>query len=205
MRQQINLYRTEFSSRVAFPDFNGMLAMVLVALALILLMAGFSYWQTVQIKGQLQRLAVEQSQVEQQLQGLQQKIGRVSSAPLEREIGALREKRDRLMSAQDLFGGLASQGKLSGNKQGFSRQMESLAERHIAGIALSRIELQSGGRQVSLAGETQLGELVPKYLAKLDNDAAFSGSSFGQVSIDRDLRSGKLQFSIRPQPVETAR
>lgn len=81
---------------------------------------------------------------------------------------------------------------------GFSPALDALAERHLAGVWLSAIRLEQGGRDLLLEGASQQPALLPDYLNSLGRSPAFAGRQFARFDLDRD-DAGVLRFRLASQ------
>ena len=85
-----------------------------------------------------------------------------------------------------------------GNTTGFSAYLEGLARHVEDGLWLSSIDIDDGGGAVSLAGTTVDPKLVPAYLQRLSQEAAFSGTDFNSFEMRRqDKQPGRVDFVIK--------
>lgn len=91
-----------------------------------------------------------------------------------------------------------------GDPDGFSATLDALSERHLAGIWLSQISVNSR-REVRIAGTAVDERLVPRYLESLAPHAAFSGKPLDLLDIGRgDDRLGNVRFTLASGALRTA-
>jgi hypothetical protein len=177
--QQINLYLPEFR-----PNREPLRAIHMLwgALALLILLIGFSVYSNHQ-HGLLQ----QQLLAEQKAQETMQAQLKVLSAQKPAQASAdLDIKITQLISSQDL-----------GNDKGFSAQLNALAQASLNTISVQSFSLQRGGKYAELTGLTRSADQIPFYLQRLRKDPSFSEVGFGVLNIERDKeQGGLLKFSL---------
>ncbi len=174
MTQQVNLLQGEFSN-VALPFFAETLVPALGAiLALLLLIYGYSLWQTLAPERRLTSLEASKKSQATLLEELQKrKAGRKPDPALAAEVFALDHTvggKNRLLEA------LTSHG--LANREGFSEHLLGLARQRVDGVWLKRIQITAGGRSMALAGKALSPEAVPKFIEELAPEPAYVGREF---------------------------
>lgn len=177
MSQQINLVLSELRPRF---DWLG-LPVVLAAAVLGLLLAGGVY-----ANGRLQiaKLQAQELVVKGQLAGLQQQVqvfaqaitGRKGDAGLPRAIA---EQRTGNLERKDVLEMLASGA--AGESRGYASALQGLSRQTLEGLWLTRFVLASGA--IELHGALLSPSLLPRYIDKLNTEAAFSGRHFAALDM----------------------
>lgn len=91
-----------------------------------------------------------------------------------------------------------------GDPDGFSSTLEALAERHVAGIWLSQISVNSR-REVRITGTAVDERLVPRYLESLAPAPAFAGRPLDLLDIGRsETRRDDVAFTLASGTLRTA-
>ena len=197
MRQQINLFQAVLIDKPE-PFHPRQCGIILLGfLALLLILAGFSYWQ----------LQVRQ----QTLTGLQQREGklRLLVEQLEKQFPPrqknplleenIRQAEQQLTAQKQLFGFLANRN-AAGNGAMIST-LEGLAKNVQGGIWLKRIQLGANGQNIKLAGTALRPEQVPVYLQNLGRNGVFSGQVFSSLKLARlKEHPGEVEFSLQTTP-----
>lgn len=165
------------------------------------LMLGIYAWLVISygaIDDELANLKQRQQVVDGQLAVLNAEKERLlKDNTLEQEIETL--KRDVVFRRKLLANVDPSTSKVVG---GFSEHLQGLARQHIEGMWLNEIELDEGGQQLALVGQTRSPELVPRYIQRLSDEAAFEGHQFRIFRIhNTDSQGGLLSFELRSREV----
>jgi hypothetical protein len=190
--QQINLYLPEFR-----PNREPLRAIHMLwgALALLILLIGFSVYSSHQ-QGLLQQQLVAEQKAQETLQAqlkvLTAQKPAQASADVDSEITRLQKNVQRhqqilaMISSQDL-----------GNDKGFSVQLNTLAQASLNTISVQSFSLQSGGQYAELTGLTRSADQIPLYLQRLRKDPSFASVGFGVLNVERDAeQGGLLKFSL---------
>ncbi len=90
----------------------------------------------------------------------------------------------RLQHNQRLLQAL-TEGAMS-NTRGFSGYFEAVANRHVNGTWITRLQIAGGGQQFGFSGKSVQPELVPAYLENLADDQVFDDFSFNVLEIERN-------------------
>lgn len=194
LRQQINLLDQGFRPQAVPLSAQRML---LVWALLIVVLGGYYTYARLQLPGLQREAARAQDRLaadHHRLNGLSAKSGQNDAlARLDAEIQRL----DGQRAAKATVIAALTQRRL-GNTTGFSSYLEGLA-RHIQdGLWLSSIAIGNGGGDVSLAGTTVDPKLVPAYLQRLSQEAAFAGTDFDSFEMHRqDKAPARVDFVIK--------
>ena len=194
MIQQINLYRAEFGTTAAMPNFRHLLLSCGGTAALLVLIF---LWQLFQ----LNQLNSEIADTERDIGEIMSTMATVavgdSGAQLQTIDQKIAQLKNRLQQLRDITALLASQPDSSVNQSGFSNQFDGLVRQHIPGISLSTMKLFDGGNSLELEGAASPPEKAPRYLAALQDDQAFKRVAFGQLHMKRDPESNEIVFHLQ--------
>ncbi len=194
MKQQVNLYLTEFKVK---RDKLTVLLMgqILGALLLIMvLLSSYDYFLRWQLNGELAELRVslrEESQKTSELDGLLAQ--RSQSAQL---TSRLQEAEARLIADRQVVNFLG--GTKLGNLVGFSEHFKDLSRASIDGFSLSSIQISAGGEQVNLNGQVTDSSLVVKFVSNLRfGNSAISNLNFSTNIARTSAEDSAFPFALR--------
>lgn len=197
--QQVNLYQEELRT----PKLNYS-ATVLVQLSLILIVvfsvvAGVQYFRLQQHESSLAEQQQKQKLVMAELQKVQAELAlRKKDMVLVQQI---EDKTKELANKQRVMSILSRDE--FGNTKGFIEHISGLARQRIDGLWLTQIRLAEGGTNVSLKGLTTQSALLPKYLQRLSDEKAFSGTEFESLVMAREEKQQQwLNFSLQNKKAE---
>ena len=125
----------------------------------------------------------------------QQSSTQSRSQQLQDELSLLQ---DQLTQKEGVLRVLSS-GEL-GSPAGFAPQLDALADRRVAGVWLTRIVLDEGGRDISLHGLASREDLVPAFLERLAGESGFPGARFGDLRLSRAEDTEQLSFELHTRP-----
>ena len=193
-RQEINLYLP--SLRPSRDPLQPILAGIYLLAALLILsvMAVVDVFQNRSLQQEIALLQTQQQQLQSEADAIKAQLPKSRAKQLDKAIEEMRlqvERRQRikgLVDAQNL-----------GNAQGFSSQMVGMARQLQPGLALQAFTLSDGGAQVGFAGQVREAATVPRYIEKLQSEAAFTASQFGVMNIARQEDSALLAFNLSPE------
>ncbi|MCQ4348627.1 PilN domain-containing protein [Pseudomonas stutzeri] len=194
--QNVNLYQPPQRARDGRP--TPRLVVLLGALALLAIAAdgAWHYWRLQQLQGELATGRQAAEQAEAALAGLRASFREPQPDPrLPLQLAAVEAENRQLQRLGEHL-----QGLLAERSGGFSGALDALAERHLAGVWLSAIRFEQGGRELLLEGASQQSELLPGYLDSLGRSPAFAGRQFARFDLDRD-EAGVLRFRLASQAV----
>jgi hypothetical protein len=184
-RQQINLYRPHLQGRRG-PFGAGTLGLLTASISVALVVL----WSLDQ--RQVSALQRSVSDLEQQQQAQQQMLAALGnlvsatggSGDIEARIQRLRtelQTRERVLA-------LLKQGTI-GRTVGFSPDLAALARHPFPGLWLERVTISGLTGAMSLQGDAEDPDSVPRYLGSLANERALSGLRFERLVIERHTPS----------------
>ncbi|MFW5823488.1 MAG: PilN domain-containing protein [Marinobacter sp.] len=194
MIQQVNLYTAEFRPRPQRLTATSGLLVVLVALLLVLAAGGWYRYEAAELEQSVTAEGASNDRLLQSVEKLTSELqGRRPDAQLE---GAVERVTDTLARRQRL---LERVERLASNpSDGFSAPMSALARQVPEGLWLTGLSLRPD--RVSLEGRTREGNLVPVYLERLGQEAAFTGQAFGRFELGRSDDHPWIEFSVATRP-----
>lgn len=192
MIQQVNLYTDELrprKERLQAGTAVGVLAMGLVFVAFV---AGFLIYENSVMANKALRL-------DRQNQQLEQAVAQLSSAVQARQPdaeveGALSRVTQTLARRQRLLERVESLVLSEGRS--FSPQLAALARQIPEDVWLTDVILESGPDKITIEGSSRDGALVPLYLEKLGEEAAFTGRTFGVFRLSRSEEGRWIDFHV---------
>lgn len=191
MSQQINLYqpllRTQkkvFSARTIL-ELAGIFAL---GLALIF---GFARYQLSGLEERIVTLEQQRDAAMTQLQTLSAQARPQPRAQLfEDQLRDAQQENDRKRLLLRGF-----RDRRVGATDGFSRHLAGLARQRVDGLWLTRVLVRDDG--IELAGHTEAGELLPRYLTRLGRESAFAGTEFASFELQRgDAEGAPASFRV---------
>lgn len=194
MRQQVNLFQPMFRREKKVFSALAMLQVLGVVVAALLVLYGYARTQLDGLQAQAALLQTQRAAAEARVEDLAKRYPpRRPSRLLAEEVQRLKKE----LAGKQRVVELLRSGSL-GNTKGFSDYLVALAREHVEGTWLSDIAIGRGGQTVAIAGSTLTPQLVPVYLHKLGEEAAFAGRTFSSM----DLRRAKddplrVDFELR--------
>jgi Tfp pilus assembly protein PilN len=194
MLQQINLYQDILLKEEQSSALRPLVVAFLGGMALLLVISGWFFWQSVSLRQQLTTLQSEQAGLVTHLAELAILYPpKVKSQLLEQEVANLMLARDARGPLMELL-----KSESQKNTSGFSPIMESLARQNPPGVWLRRVVIAAGGHNLLLEGSTQNPQLAPRYLQQLGKEPILSGIEFEALQMERSLEdSGTIDFIMQ--------
>lgn len=192
--QQVNLYQDElrpqklkYSSRL----------LLQVCVVLLITMSAASVFKYVQLQQQQAELVTAKENNKNALAELAKLQAEFAKVKKDKSLlQQVAEKNKELSNKQKVLK-ILSQDKF-GNTDGFIQHISGLARQRIEGLWLTQIRIASGGSDLALQGSTLKSSLLPKYLQRLSDEKAFSGTEFESLLMDRDEKKKDwLNFSLK--------
>jgi Tfp pilus assembly protein PilN len=198
--QQINLYQPIFRTHKKVFSAVTIVQIAGVFVLGLLLIYGFARWQVGGLEERVASLEAQRTTAMTQLQTLSSQQPTTSRSRLVQD--QLREAEIEQQQKQRLLSGFMT--RRIGDTGGFSRHLAGLARQRIDGLWLTRVIVRDDG--IELAGETDAGELVPRYLARLGQEQAFAGTEFASLRLQRGAGIGTpVSFQVATGNEEPAR
>lgn len=195
MSQQINLFNPIFLKTKKIFTANAM-ARALAVLGLGL--GGFVIYLQQSVAG----LEAERRSVQAQL-ALRQEQHKVAvetykprqkTPALEAEV---RQAEAQLKSMQ-LIATVLNKGEV-GNTDGFGTYFKALARQNVQGLWLTGVDIEDAGQHMSLRGRAMQADLVPAYIARLQQESALKGKSFASLKINLPGEAAPPPAALAPK------
>lgn len=181
MSQQINLYQPIFRKEEKKFSTVAMLQAVGMVAAGVVLLYGFTWWQSEALKNELKRVEQSHATASKRLADANQKFGtRTGAASIDTEIARLESELAGRQQIQEIL----KRGIFS-NTRGFSDYFSSFARQRVPGVWLTGFDITGAAEEMSLAGRTTNPELVPRYMQKLSSEQTLAGIEFRVFQMSR--------------------
>ena len=188
MNQQINLYLPEFRKQKDWLSVSAMLGICGAFVALLVITTAVKYLGSYSIQNDIATRQVELNAAREATNALVDSYGVQTEDP--RLAAEIQQLEQNLVGKRTLLEFL--DGRYIGNVEGFSEYLADLARFHVNGLSLSNIDLQDGGRNVTLRGEVNQAENVPLYLQNLSNGESYEGMVFGALKMNEITSENSL-------------
>lgn len=191
--QQVNLYRDELKTQKLTYSALMLLQLCIILVVVFSAAAGFRAFQVQQQQSILVAKQQKQKIMMADLQKLQAEISsRKKDTALSRRIT---DKTKELTNKQKVLGILSRDE--FGNTKGFIEHVRGLARQRIEGLWLTQIRIADGGTNIALHGSMSKPALLPKYLQRLSEEKAFTGTEFKSLLMARQEKNKQwLNFSL---------
>lgn len=196
LEQRINFYQDMFRKpEVRFP--LQQMATVLVGVLVVLLaIASLDYARTYRMRQQVVHLETTQARLDKAVEAMTAQLAKMVADPA--LVQQEQYLRDALQLKYQFLAALQAQGDT--HQEHFSEVLTGLSNMEVDGIWLTRIQLQSPGPQLSLTGLTARAKALPEYLAALNRQTVFSGTSFRMLDLERAGPDSRyLTFTVSTQ------
>lgn len=190
--QQINLYLDEFKKpkELVTPVLMAQVMAATLALCVVVSCAflareWFAVRESINAQAEVERITEESRVLSSQLVERDQRAQfRQSIAQAEEQLASSETVRAFLAQLQ------------VDNFEGFSVFMKDLARARQQGLRLTQIEINEGGKELSLRGEASASDLVPKFVKRLaQSESVLSKEQFDSEISKNDLDT--FDFSLR--------
>jgi len=194
VRQEINLYQPMFRRQRPLFSARAMLRAAAVAVLGFVALYGWGQWQLRALEGDVARLTAQRAAAAAQIVDLRSRVpARRKSELLQAEV----DRSERELAGKRELAGALARGDL-GDEQGFSRYLEGLARQGIAGLWLTELAIEAGGREIRLAGRALSPHRVPLLVQRLSAEPSFRGRQFNSLTIERGAADdATVGFSLR--------
>ncbi|MCA1799200.1 MAG: PilN domain-containing protein [Xanthomonadaceae bacterium] len=191
MSQQINLYQPIFRAQRKVFSAQTIVQIAAVFIVGLLMIYGYASWQVGSLGDRVAELEAQRNTAMSQLQRLSTGTHPATRSRLLSE--QLSEAQAEAASRQRLL--RTFEARSFGNTQGFSAHYAGLARQRIDGLWLTRVEIRMDG--ITFDGETEVAELLPRYINRLAGETAFTGTDFTRLRMARgDSAGAPVQFTV---------
>lgn len=196
MTQSVNLYPQDMRPRQDVLTLTQLAASCLGILVLVMLGSWYAAWHAT--------VAVEKKEIAETQLAQARKAVAAADERLQRRvndpslIAELEQLRQILANQEGLLQQVKHINRQS--EQGFSDVMLGLSRQAVDGVWLTHLEIDRETGALALAGLTENGSLVPRYLEQLRSETAFAGRRFRYFRLDRPEDDSRiLAFRIAAQ------
>jgi hypothetical protein len=189
--QQINLYQPILRKQEKVFSAKTLLQGNLLVLAGLLLLSGYTLFQTRQLQEQLVEATQQRDDRIQRLDTLRRQYPqRVRDQTLQQQVEQLRAQ---LQESEQLLA--AVENYEDSPTAGFSAHLAGLARQDLRSLWLTRITVR-GQRQLALEGSALSAQDVPLLLQRLGKEPVFGGTEFQHVEIQANEETGQVDFFL---------
>jgi Tfp pilus assembly protein PilN len=191
MSQQINLYDASLRARRDYAAATVvLLGGAIVAFGLLIAWIYF-YIEIRALSAEAVRVEVLYQEKQDQLRLLQEELsGRQRDKRVETKMAA---RQYELEARESVLAALGS-GQLDA-KAVFSSILQALGRQRVEGVWLTHIDLDAGGRSMTLAGKTLDPDILAAYLRRLNGEPALRGTRFSVLDLARDAEEKTVEAS----------
>jgi len=191
MNQQINLYQPMFRRQEKVFSALTMLQTISLFLVVLGIIYFYGQYQLKPLQEQARKLNRDTASLQAHVNKYRKQVPPANrSKLLENEIARLQQELDQRRRIRDI---LVHQE--IGNSTGFSEYMEALARQHVQGTWLTGVDIDNGGKSLSLHGKTLASELVPRYIQRLGSEQILAGISFNAMDLQRPPEQKEQSFA----------
>jgi Tfp pilus assembly protein PilN len=192
VKQQVNLFQSEFKVNEVFLSLDNLL----LGVVMLVIILGSLYWYEDRgvriLEGEVSKLESQVaesnktiSKINESLSGEEPAKGTDNS--LEGLRKELEDRRRSISRVQDIG---------QSDSAGFSRYFESLSKNILDGVWLAEFSISSGGTGFEFKGGATDGQLVLGFLEKLSKDKLFENKTFSTLEVSRGDKSASVQFIV---------
>lgn len=192
MKQQVNLFQSEFKVNEVFLSLDNLL----LGVVMLVIILGSLYWYEDRgvriLEGEVSKLESQVaesnktiSKINESLSGEEPAKGTDNS--LEGLRKELEDRRRSISRVQDIS---------QSDSAGFSRYFESLSKNILDGVWLAEFSISGGGTGFEFKGGATDGQLVLGFLEKLSKDKLFENKTFSTLEVSRGDKSASVQFIV---------
>lgn len=188
--QSINLYQVEFQPNRSPLQLTQMLLLAGLLVLVLIAVSGWWLWGNHQLREQLHLVQDREAQLIAERDAMAAASRGVENKDLDAQLAELRRDIATRKSLSELLGDQSL-----GNSDGFSAQLQALAQVSDNSFALQAFQLTQEGRYLTMAGITKSPAAIPGYLQKLERTQAFSVTRFGVLNL-APREDGFFNFSV---------
>ncbi len=196
--QHLNLYSQ--LDRKSEPLFSGRQQTGIVTAVLVLMLVAYAWlsFSTGKLQVTSDQLEREQGRLEATLTELRERKARLErESTLDSELAMLK---DEIQFIRSMLNNIDPGSTVLAT--GFAEHLQGLGRQHINGMWFTEIQLQQGGKQLALTGQTRKPEIVPRYIQNLGREPVFEGHQFRVFRMHvPETEKQLLEFELRANAV----
>ncbi len=189
MKSRINLYLPELHPKLEVLTLSFVLTIWAILFTIVGLVYYYDYSHGQSVKADLMAIEVQKQQVEDRLVELNETLASRTKDP--KLLAAIESKQLEVSLKQRVIDELSGQEQFKSN--GFAGLMSGLAEHHLDGLWLTRIQLDEN--QVMLEGGATDSSLIPQWMTQLSLTERLRGQEFFTTKLYRDPNQ-QLMFTL---------
>ena len=189
MKSRINLYLPELHPKLEVLTLSFVLTIWAILFTIVGLVYYHDYSHGQSVKADLMAIEVQKQQVEDRLVELNETLASRTKDP--KLLVAIESKQLEVSLKQRVIDELSGQEQFKSN--GFAGLMSGLAEHHLDGLWLTRIQLDEN--QVMLEGGATDSSLIPQWMTQLSLTERLRGQEFSTTKLYR-APNQQLMFTL---------
>lgn len=189
MKSRINLYLPELHPKLEVLTLSFVLTIWAILFTILGLVYYHDYSHGESVKTDLMVIEVQKQLVEDRLVELNETLASRTKDP--KLLAAIESKQLEVSLKQRVIDELSGQEQFKSN--GFAGLMSGLAEHHLDGLWLTRIQLDEN--QVMLEGGATDSSLIPQWMTQLSSTERLKGQEFSTTKLYRDPNQ-QLMFTL---------
>lgn len=189
MKSRINLYLPELHPKLEVLTLSFALTVWAILFTIVGLVYYHDYSHGQSVKTDLMTIEVQKQEVEGRLAELNETLANRTKDP--KLLAAIESKQLEVSLKQRVIDELSGQEQFKSN--GFAGLMSGLAEHHLDGLWLTRIQLDEN--QVMLEGGATDSSLIPQWMTQLSLTERLKGQEFSTTKLYRDPNQ-QLMFTL---------
>jgi Tfp pilus assembly protein PilN len=189
MKSRINLYLPELHPKLEVLTLSFVLTVWAILFTIVGLVYYHDYSHGQSVKTDLMTIEVQKQEVEGRLAELNETLANRTKDP--KLLAAIESKQLEVSLKQRVIDELSGQEQFKSN--GFAGLMSGLAEHHLDGLWLTRIQLDEN--QVMLEGGATDSSLIPQWMTQLSLTERLKGQEFSTTKLYRDPNQ-QLMFTL---------
>jgi len=189
MKSRINLYLPELHPKLEVLTLSFVLTIWAILFTILGLVYYHDYSHGESVKTDLMVIEVQKQLVEDRLVELNETLASRTKDP--KLLAAIESKQLEVSLKQRVIDELSGQEQFKSN--GFAGLMSGLAEHHLDGLWLTRIQLDEN--QVMLEGGATDSSLIPQWMTQLSLTERLRGQEFSTTKLYRDPNQ-QLMFTL---------
>ena len=189
MKSRINLYLPELHPKLEVLTLSFVLTVWAILFTIVGLVYYHDYSHGQSVKTDLMTIEVQKQHGEDRLAELNETLANRTKDP--KLLAAIESKQLEVSLKQRVIDELSGQEQFKSN--GFAGLMSGLAEHHLDGLWLTRIQLDEN--QVMLEGGATDSSLIPQWMTQLSLTERLRGQEFSTTKLYRDPNQ-QLMFTL---------
>ncbi len=199
MQQQINLYQP--STKSNNEPFSAIMILSLIGFTCAVMMAFYAslFWQKKSLQDELVTLRMQFEETTETVEKLEATVANLTDSKKDQQ--RLQHLKRLFISKQSALIELSTM--VRGNDTGLSSYYSALARKNIEPIWFEKIDIYSGGQQMTLLGQTSDAKYIPGFVSSLNEESAFDGVNFKLFRVQKHDNDSSLNFILQTEADKT--